>query len=75
MSNTREPEGKNTIKEFKSTYINAKQSPQMRRAKHRFIKDAGFSTAEAEKMKDWTHRHIVQYMWANKEKVRTKYPK
>ena len=37
------------------------------------MRDAGLSTSQAVKMRDWTHSHIVQFIQSNNIKLRANY--
>jgi hypothetical protein len=58
---------------YKDNFINDKQSIEQRKVKYWFLRHSGFSAKEAHRKRDWTHAHIVQFMHANKEKIRATY--
>jgi hypothetical protein len=50
--------------DYPPTYVNARQSRLERRTKYRFLKYTGLvSPTEADRLKDWTYPHIIQYLY------------
>jgi hypothetical protein len=56
-------------------FINSKQSKEQRRTKYNFCIDCGLNYKEAMRLRDWTNRHIVIFLYGNKENIMTKYKK
>lgn len=56
-------------------FVNMNQSSRMRSVKYHFLRDCGCTLSESHKMKDWTHSHIVQFLNANKQPIKTNYEK
>jgi hypothetical protein len=52
-----------------NTFINHFQSKATRRLKYAWVKSCGFCRCDAERLKDWSHRHIIQYMNVNLDKI------
>ena len=62
------------------SFINHKQSRRQRRVKYNFLKDCGLSSKECNMMRDWTHKHIILYLYSRNDiktvyKERTEYEK
>lgn len=49
-------------------YVNGRQTKRDRRCKYGFLRAAGLSVAQCDRMRDWTMNHIVQFLFENKTK-------
>ena len=54
---------------IQSHWVKERHGKRSRRVKYAFLRECGLSRDDADRLKDWTHNHIIKYLHANIEKI------
>jgi hypothetical protein len=63
----------NSKNKYLPHWVNARQTKEERRLKYRMVRDKGFSSYKAQRLKDWTLNHVKKFLEYNRHGKRTKF--